>query len=242
MTTAQVSDRKISAALKGNPWISRILIAVVVVYVGGLILVPIVALTGAFRSACKPSLESLLQPQVLLAFWTTLRISLIVVFVHAVFGTMVAWMMVRDDFRGKSLINGFLDMPFAVSSGGRLHATAALRAMACSPQSWRRWVSRSLFALPGMILATLFANPALHDPGINPSPGKPRRPPGTGRSQWAPAAGKFSAGLHSRLSGGDFLRDHPDFRSGAGRIWRHPGDRGRGAGRTTATLFIYRAG
>lgn len=55
------------------------------------------------------------NPQVQKAFGLTLRISLLVVAIQAVFGTLVAWMLVRDDFRGKRFINGLIDLPFAVS-------------------------------------------------------------------------------------------------------------------------------
>jgi sulfate transport system permease protein len=40
--------------------------------------------------------------------------SLIVVAVNAVFGTIVAWLLVRDDFPGKAFINAIIDLPFAL--------------------------------------------------------------------------------------------------------------------------------
>jgi sulfate/thiosulfate transport system permease protein len=44
----------------------------------------------------------------------TLISSLIVVAINAVFGTLIAWVLVRDDFRGKALINAVIDLPFAL--------------------------------------------------------------------------------------------------------------------------------
>jgi sulfate transport system permease protein len=41
-------------------------------------------------------------------------VALIVVAINAVFGTITAWMLVRDDFRGKSLVNAVIDLPFAL--------------------------------------------------------------------------------------------------------------------------------
>ena len=144
--------------LRGNPWIRRVLIALVVIYVGGLILAPIAALTiGAFKEGLGSFFSSLSQPDVLYAFWLTLMISLIVVAVHAIFGTMVAWVLVRDRLPGKNLINGLIDMPFAVSPVVvgymliLLFGRNGVLAPVLAP-----FGIRVAFALPGMILATLF--------------------------------------------------------------------------------------
>jgi sulfate transport system permease protein len=40
--------------------------------------------------------------------------SLIVVAINAVFGTIVAWLLVRDNFPGKSIVNAIIDLPFAL--------------------------------------------------------------------------------------------------------------------------------
>src|ERR1700761_5379631 len=40
--------------------------------------------------------------------------SLIVVAINAVFGTIVAWLLVRDNFPGKPIINAIIDLPFAL--------------------------------------------------------------------------------------------------------------------------------
>ena len=44
----------------------------------------------------------------------TLISSLIVVAINAVMGTLIAWVLVRDDFRGKRLVNSIIDLPFAL--------------------------------------------------------------------------------------------------------------------------------
>ena len=40
--------------------------------------------------------------------------SLIVVVVNAIFGTMLAWVLERDDFFGKRFVNSLIDLPFAL--------------------------------------------------------------------------------------------------------------------------------
>ena len=97
-------------------WAAGILIALVIGYVAFLIITPITALAlGAFEKGLGASLASLNQPEIFSAFWNTLWISLVVVIVHTIFGTVVAWVFVRHRFPGRDLINGLVDMPFAVS-------------------------------------------------------------------------------------------------------------------------------
>ena len=44
----------------------------------------------------------------------TLLISLAVAAINAVMGTLIAWVLVRDDFRGKRVVNAIIDLPFAL--------------------------------------------------------------------------------------------------------------------------------
>jgi sulfate transport system permease protein len=53
-------------------------------------------------------------PQAMAAFKLTLIVSFIVVAINAVTGTLIAWVLVRDDFRGKGAVNALIDLPFAL--------------------------------------------------------------------------------------------------------------------------------
>jgi sulfate transport system permease protein len=53
-------------------------------------------------------------PQAIAALKLTLIASLVVVAINAVTGTLIAWVLVRDDFRGKSAVNALIDLPFAL--------------------------------------------------------------------------------------------------------------------------------
>ena len=44
----------------------------------------------------------------------TIGVSAVVALINAVIGTLIAWVLVRDDFRGKSLVNAVIDLPFAL--------------------------------------------------------------------------------------------------------------------------------
>jgi sulfate transport system permease protein len=103
------------------------------------------------------SLRSLNHPEVLIAFWNTLWISLVVVIVHSIFGTMVAWVFVRHRFPGRNLINGLIDMPFAVSPvvAGYMLLLLFGRNGILAPVIDALGI-KVAFAMPGMVLATLF--------------------------------------------------------------------------------------
>ena len=158
-------------------WVRRLLIALVFAYVGLLVLAPIAALlAGAFQNGPGLILSSLVKPEVLSAFGRTLLISLIVVVVHTIFGTVVAWVLVRHRFPGRQLLNGLIDMPFAISAVvvGYMLLLLFGRNSLLAPILAALNIQVA-FALPGMILATLFVTlpfmireliPILEDFGI----------------------------------------------------------------------------
>jgi sulfate transport system permease protein len=54
------------------------------------------------------------NPEAVAAIKLTLIVTLIVVAINAVFGTLVAWVLVRDEFPGKAIVNALIDLPFAL--------------------------------------------------------------------------------------------------------------------------------
>lgn len=142
----------------GDVWRRRLLIGFVALYVGLLVLAPLAALTaGAFREGLRAIGQALSQPDVLAAFWRTLSIALITVLVHATLGTAVAWVLVRHRFPGRQLLNGLIDLPFAVSAVvvGYMLLLLFGRNGVLGPVLQALNI-KVAFALPGMILATLF--------------------------------------------------------------------------------------
>ena len=139
-------------------WQRRLLISAVVGYIGILIIAPLVALVGgAFAQGLGAIITELSQPDVLISFWRTLWISVLVVLVHAIFGTIVAWLMVRDSFPGLKLLNGLVDMPFAISPVvvGYMLLLLFGRNGLLAPVLTALDI-KVAFALPGVVLATLF--------------------------------------------------------------------------------------
>jgi len=134
------------------------LLAACLVWVGVLLLVPLV---GIVITALEPGLhvvtETVRTPDVIHALELTAVITVISVVVTALFGVVVAWVLVRQRFWGRALLNATVDLPFALSP-----VTVGLAALVLfGPGGWLApfFESRGIqiiFALPSMILVTVF--------------------------------------------------------------------------------------
>jgi sulfate transport system permease protein len=84
-------------------------------YISGLILLPIAALVWKAQGLGLGGLwDAISAPDARAAFELTMVCSLIVVVVNAIFGTMLAWTLERDEFVGKRFVNALIDLPFAL--------------------------------------------------------------------------------------------------------------------------------
>ena len=87
----------------------------VVLYLSVLVLIPIAALTSkAFSEGPSTFWEQVTGPEAMAALELTVISSLIVVAINVVAGTIIAWVLVRDSFPGKGLLNSVIDLPFAL--------------------------------------------------------------------------------------------------------------------------------
>jgi sulfate transport system permease protein len=76
---------------------------------------PIAALLWEASSEGKQSFwDAISSPAAVAALKLTVGASLAVSALNAVLGTITAWVLVRDDFRGKSVVNAIIDLPFAL--------------------------------------------------------------------------------------------------------------------------------
>jgi sulfate transport system permease protein len=79
------------------------------------VILPIAALVWASRRGGIGAFWSVATaPEAVAALKLTLGTAVVVSIVNAVLGTVTAWVLVRDDFRGKSLVNAVIDLPFAL--------------------------------------------------------------------------------------------------------------------------------
>jgi sulfate transport system permease protein len=88
---------------------------VVVLYLSIFVLLPLAALLDqSLSQGIGHFWSQVTSPQAKSALELILVCSLIVVAINAVFGTIVAWLLVRDRFPGKSVLNAIIDLPFAL--------------------------------------------------------------------------------------------------------------------------------
>ena len=134
------------------------LIIIAVLYMGLLIIAPVAALIkGAFQNGFNDLWYSLQVPALGQSLWLSLQIALLVVIIQAVFGSLIAWVIVRQDFMGKWFLNGLLDIPFTISPvvvGYMLLLLFGRNGLLSSVLEV--FNIRVAFAVPGMFLATLF--------------------------------------------------------------------------------------
>jgi sulfate transport system permease protein len=80
-----------------------------------LVVLPIAALVWASRADGVGSFwEVASSPEAVAALELSLGLAVLVSITNAVFGTVIAWVLVRDEFRGKSFVNAVIDLPFAL--------------------------------------------------------------------------------------------------------------------------------
>src|SRR5262245_54693157 len=96
----------------GGPGLTR---GLVVGYISVMVLLPIAAVRAtSLEGGLGAFWDAVTAPQAVAALKLTVISSLIVVVVNVVFGTLIAWVLVRDQFRGKRFINSLVDLPFAL--------------------------------------------------------------------------------------------------------------------------------
>ena len=80
-----------------------------------LIIIPLASvLLYSLRLSPKEFFELISEPNVVSAFATSIFCALIAAFINSVFGLMLAWVLVRYDFFGKRILDGLIELPFAL--------------------------------------------------------------------------------------------------------------------------------
>jgi len=86
-----------------------------VLYLGVIVVIPLLTLFTGSASFSVAGLEAaLLSPRVIAAFRLSVGASLIAAALNAVFGFLVAWVLVRYRFVGRQLVDALVDLPFAL--------------------------------------------------------------------------------------------------------------------------------
>lgn len=137
---------------------NRMLTALVLGWIGLLVLLPVYGVMREVARSGIPILADLARdPAAVRAFLLTFWLTLGAVVANTLFGTMLSFVLVRHRFRGKLLLEGMIDLPFAVSpviAGFMFILLLGPRGLLGS------WFDahniKIIYAFPGMLLATLF--------------------------------------------------------------------------------------
>ncbi|MGN6146998.1 MAG: sulfate ABC transporter permease subunit CysW [Rhizomicrobium sp.] len=135
-----------------------LLIAVTVGYIGAFLFLPLLTVfSNALANGLQMALTALREPDALSAIRLTLIVAAIAVPLNLVFGVSAAWLVSKYDFRGKSLLLSLIDLPFSVSPV----VSGLIYVLMFGMQGWLGpWLRdhdiKIIFALPGIVLATIF--------------------------------------------------------------------------------------
>lgn len=153
-----MSDATFRAATEETPLARRLLIGIAVLGLGTLVFAPLVAVfVEALRDGIMASLESLGSRDAWAAIKLTLTIAAISVPLNAIFGLAAAWLITKFDFRGKAFLITLIDLPFSVSP---VVAGLCIVLTFGANSAMGVWLVSNgypvVFAMPGIILATMF--------------------------------------------------------------------------------------
>ena len=139
-------------------WLRRILIGIALVFVGLFLVLPLAAVfTEALRKGFDAFYEALKEPDAWSAIKLTFLITVIAVPLNLVFGVCAAWAIAKFEFRGKAFLTTLVDLPFSVSPV----VAGLIYVLVFGAQGWfGPWLQahdiKIIFAVPGMVLATVF--------------------------------------------------------------------------------------
>ena len=142
-----------------EPLAARVLlIGLALAYVGLMLVLPLAAvLLEAFKAGWSGWLTAIAEPDARAAIKLTLLVAAISVPLNTVFGLAAAWAIAKFDFRGKTLLVAFIELPFSISPV----VSGLVFVLLFGAQGWfGDWLAerdiRIIFALPGLVLATVF--------------------------------------------------------------------------------------
>jgi sulfate transport system permease protein len=128
---------------------------VALAYLAAVLLVPVgMVFWRTFEHGIAPVWDSLTTPDALHAFWLTILIAAIAVPANTIFGIVCAIAIVRHRFPGAGLVNAMVDLPLALSPV----VVGVSLLLLYGRGGWIELPFQVVFALPGMVLATIFVS------------------------------------------------------------------------------------
>lgn len=139
-------------------WVRRTLIGIALAFLTLFLFVPLVSVFfEAFKKGLDVYLAAITEADARSAVWLTLIAAAVSVPLNLVFGVAAAWCIAKFDFRGKNVLLTLIDLPFSVSPV----ISGLIYVLIFGLQGWfGEWLRdhdmKVIFALPGIVLATVF--------------------------------------------------------------------------------------
>jgi sulfate transport system permease protein len=157
-TLAPVSKSVPQKATSESTATKAVLITIALLFLALFLILPLIAVfVEAFRKGAGEFLLALGEPDTLSAIKLTLTVAAIAVPCNLVFGVAAAWAIAKFEFKGKAFLTTLIDLPFSVSPviSGLVYVLLFGAGSALGP-----WLKSHgieiLFAVPGIVLATIF--------------------------------------------------------------------------------------
>jgi sulfate/thiosulfate transport system permease protein len=141
-----------------SPWVRRLLIGIALVFLALFLVIPLFSVFAqAFAKGIGFYFQSLADP----IAWSAIKLTLIAagisVPLNCIFGVAAAWTIAKFDFRGKNILLTLIDLPFSVSPV----ISGLIYVLVFGAQGWfGPWLLdhniKIIFAVPGIVLATIF--------------------------------------------------------------------------------------
>jgi sulfate transport system permease protein len=152
------SIRQTQAGTTEPAWVRWSLLTLALGLVTLFLLLPLAAVfTEALRKGLPAALEALKEPDAWSAIRLTLLTAAVAVPLNLVFGVAAAWAVAKYEFKGKAFLTTLIDLPFSVSPV----VAGLIYVLMFGAQGWiGPWLAehdiKIVFAVPGIILATIF--------------------------------------------------------------------------------------
>ena len=146
------------SSISSPVWVRWSLITLALLFLSIFLFVPLVSVFAeAFKKGWDVYLAAITEADALSAVVLTLTAAVIAVPLNLVFGIAAAWAIAKFDFRGKSVLLTFIDLPFSVSPV----IAGLIYVLVFGLQGWfGEWLRdhdlKVIFAVPGIVLATIF--------------------------------------------------------------------------------------
>lgn len=147
-----------ATATREPVWVRVLLTTIALGFLALFILLPLVTVfVEALRRGWEVYFAAIVEPDAVAAITLTLMVAAIAVPLNVVFGVAAAWAITKFEFRGKQFLITLIDLPFSVSPV----VAGLVYVLVFGAQGWLGpWLQANdikvIFALPGLVLATVF--------------------------------------------------------------------------------------